>query len=529
MPVLPESPTQSASPRLAAAVVDELLPQIKGPVAAAIDNIVANTLQASSSPKPRNIAGSSPKHRNVVVLSDGEENGQPQSPTTTKDPLPSPRLPAVIQQQASRSSCATETVKRNSSLLRNRQPDKAFVVNFRRLVEVQKILSLIHLFIKSTAIATLTLVSAAYWTDMLFSITFVGLVLALYAIHEIRHDRMDIEDYKALGNLLEDDDGSRNGIAIENPNRLLKALSLSSNHARRFRASFTIVIAILLVLAMWVNVFCSWSVSLGEDDLWLGLFDEYDISVQATQLLIGTAMIIFHTVFELLYWRETQCVMPWDDERNKPWDPRKKQGSGTPPSFSWFGLPSMWFSSREAYDDLRLWITLSRSTREATHVVTKIFPEEMALFALDPDSACDLRKTLKHAKLFSLADWKFLLRDSEDDEPREIQLSVGSPQSLRSFTPASTSLPRRMPTRPVKVSEEPEELGIELVLYDSATGQYLEPHPHAEYRSSLMQLLTRSRSPSAPRHAANPWDSCSPTSSGLPTPGQTRSEHSRDL
>jgi hypothetical protein len=245
---------------------------------------------------------------------------------------------------------------------------------------------------------------------------------------------------------------------------------------------------------VWISVFWSWADPPEDDeDLWLGLFNEYDVTVQATQLLIGTVMVCFHIGFELLYWRETQCVMPWDSAANTPWDPREKIGRGLPLSHRWFGLPSMWFTSRDAYDDLRLWITLSRSKKEATHIVTKIFPEEMALFALDPDNACDLRKTLKHAKLFSLADWKFLLRDDPSASVRTYQVSDASAY--------------QKPYRPVKASEEPEELGIELALFDSATGQFLEPHPHAEYRSSLMQLLKTPKAPRQHGRGVDPWES----------------------
>lgn len=231
-----------------------------------------------------------------------------------------------------------------------------------------------------------------------------------------------------------------------------------------------------------------------DDGLWLGLFNEYDVTVQATQSLIGTVMVCFHIGFELLYWRETQCVMLWDSTANMPWDPRKKHGRGSPLSHRWFGLPSMWFTTRDAYDDLRLWITLSRSKKEATHVVTKIFPEEMALFALDPDNACDLRKTLKHAKLFSLADWKFLVRDDPS-------------ASVRGYKRSGDALTSQQLYRHVKASEEPEELGIELALFDSATAQFLEPHPHAEYRSSLMQLLKTPKAPRQHGQAVDPWES----------------------
>jgi hypothetical protein len=486
-------PTLLATPRLPDmhSVASQLVPQIKDAMAESVENIMEKQRKAASSTTPRR----EPQHlmlsddRQVHEYSVSSYPSQSQyshglqpgslSKQNTKLSIPIP--------QPSPASTSTGQVKRYSSLLRNKQPARAFVVNFRRLVQVQKVLSLIHLIIKSTAIATLTLVSSFAWTDLLFSIGFVGLILALYSIHEIRYDRMDIEDYKSLGNLLEDDVGWRNGHVVENPNRLLKALSLSSNHKRRARALLTIMIAVLTVFVVWIQIFWSWAAPPAEDELWLGLFDEHDITVQATQLLIGTVMVGFHIVFEMLYWRETQCVMPWDSTTDMPWDPREKHGRGLHFSHRWFGLPSMWFTSRAAYDDLRLWITLSRSKNEETsYIVTKIFPEEMALYALDPDNACDLRKTLKHAKLFSLADWKFLLRDDPSASVRHLD--------------------GQMPCRPVKASEEPEELGIELALFDSATGQFLEPHPHAEYRSSFMQLL---KTPKAPRRGqvVDPWES----------------------
>jgi hypothetical protein len=496
------------TPKLAVSVASELLPQIKGPVTEAIDNIVEMQLKACTPRTPMMSPTRSPVERSPKIAFNSTVVEQEFTSSTSASSSLMLSLPLPEHGSSSPSSNSTPVggiTRRHSSLSRNKQPARAFVVNFRRLVQVQKILSLIHLIIKSTAIATLTLVSSAYWTDLLFSISFVGLVLALYAIHEIRYDRMDIADYKSLGNLLEDDIGWRNNQLVENPNRLLKALSLGSNHRRRARAVLTVVIAVLITVVMWVNVFWSWVSPPKDDGLWLGLFNEYDVMVQATQLLIGTVMVCFHIAFELLYWRETQCVMPWDSKRSQPMDPREKHGR----SFSqrWLGLPSMWFTSREAYDDLRLWITLSRfrSKDQFSHIVSKIFPEEMALFALDPDNACDLRKTLRHAKLFSLADWKFLVRNDPDAAVR-----------------GKNRVTDALAYRAVKASEEPEELGIELALYDSATGQFLEPHPHAEYRSSLMQLL---KTPKAVRdqQAEDPWDDSqfSPQSAGRETTGDS--------
>lgn len=382
-------------------------------------------------------------------------------------------------------------------MMRNKQPRRAFVVNFRRLVQVQKFLSLIHLIIKTTAIATLTLVSASFWTDLLLSISFVVLVLALYGFHEIRHDRMDIEDYKHLANLLEDDIGERDGEVIENPNRLLKALSLSSNHRRRSRAILTIIISSLTIIILWTSVFWAWSSPPEDDGFWLGVFDEHDVSVLAAQLLIGSVMVGFHVLYELVYWRETQCVMPWDSTQDGPWDPRAKHGRGLHFSHRWFGLPSMWFTSREAYDDLRLWITLSLAKTQPSFIVTKIFPEEMALYALNPHNASELQKTLKTAKLFSRAEWEFFARDES---------CAGEDSTCRFMGSTSTSATaenlKRKPCHALRAGEDPEELNIELALFDRSTGQYLEPRHHAEYRGSAMTLI---KTPKAPSYAVDPW------------------------
>jgi len=257
-------------------------------------------------------------------------------------------------------------------------------------------------------------------------------------------------------------------------------------------------------------VFFAWAVPTPDDGKWLGFLYEEELAVIATQMLIGTVMLLFHSIFEWLYWRETQCVMPWNDKDDRPWDPRNKRGDGVPPSYSWFGLPSMWFTSREAYDDLRLWITIATSNKLVSHVETKIFPEEMALFALDPDNACDLRRTLKHAKLFSLADWEY--------QSRELNPSETSRQS--SFGQ------RQVQLRSLQVGQAPEELQVELALYDSATGQFLEPHHQKEYRSGLVQLLA-SKAGSPHGRALRNSDALWVSPDGTPKSFETRTRSSR--
>merc|ERR1712232_615324 len=134
--------------------------------------------------------------------------------------------------------------------------------------------------------------------------------------------------------------------------------------------------------------------------------DEDDRMVQASLLLVGTAMVFFHMAFEWLYWRETQCVMPPGACGKVPLDPRE-DGDGIPRKYRGFGLPSMWFTSQEAYDDLRLWIMHSRFDYDDVRI--KIYPKEMALLALNPDGASYLRKTLASAKMFNMGAWEFLI------------------------------------------------------------------------------------------------------------------------
>jgi len=221
-------------------------------------------------------------------------------------------------------------------------------------------------------------------------------------------------------------------------------------------AFITSFMGVALCFLLWLNIFWSWA-ALAEDGLWLGVFGEEDREVQAALTLVGTAMVAFHLWFECIYWRETQCVMPPDVDGKSALDPRA-EGSGVPVQYRWFGLPSMWFTSKKASDDLRLWITYC--SRESCHVKAKIFPEEMALLALNPDGASYLRETLASAKLFSMANFEFLTRDKETGQPR-----------------------------PVNRSEDPEELALDFVLFDNFSEQFLQPPE--DYRGSLMRLLTR--------------------------------------
>lgn len=345
--------------------------------------------------------------------------------------------------------------------------NRAFVVNFRRLLELQKIFAVLHELIRSTAIAALTLVAAGNKWQCGYSCIFVAILLCLYAFHAAHYDSMDISDYRQLVDLLEDDDGcTRNGRTIDNPNRLLKALAVS-RRGRRRRSTATIASFGSLCAAMWFVVVSIWA-----DMDFYDWAEEMKDDFYATLLLVGTFMLGFIVAFDWIYWRETQCVLPFYDAANGvPFDPHKH---GIPRGYRWLGLPSMWFTSQEAYDDLRLWITraqqhggaeLDSDDPRAVEEVSvsrhgKIYPEEMAIFALD-GGGCLLRNALLHAKLYSNRSRNFMTRvDTEDGK-----------------------------VRPIRKGEEPEELGVRLLLFDSSSREYLEPEEG--YSEGQVHLLGR--------------------------------------
>lgn len=330
---------------------------------------------------------------------------------------------------------------------------RGFVVNFRRLMELQKVFAIIHELIKSTAIAALTLVLASDVWQLGYSVMFVVILFMIYGFHAAHYDTMDISDYQNLVELLEDDNGVCGGRNVDNPNRLLKALSLK-RPGRRRRALFINVLFGLLCSGMWSMVIYSWTMELQESGIW-----QIGGEFYATLLLVGTLMLIFHSIFEWLYWRETQCVMPyWNRARKVPWDPVVH---GIPHRFRWLGLPSMWFTSSESYADLSLWIHHAKG-HEFGRKANKVFPEEMALFSLYARNACQLRRSLRHAKLYNVHKASFLTRG--DDAKSKCQ-------RLQSLPTGS----------------EPEELQIDFMFYDILSKEYLQPEE--DYTDTQIHVL----------------------------------------
>lgn len=328
-----------------------------------------------------------------------------------------------------------------SQLFQAAQPEealsRAFVVNFRRLMEMLKVFAIFHELIKSTAIAALTLVVAGSMWQLAYSFLFVAVLLSLFGIHFTHYDSMDISDFKKMAGLLEDDGAVWGEVPLSNPNRLFKALTLSRGGS--WRRAVTLTFA-LLCFVMWAILIADWLGALKHGHKWMEFLDG---GFYATLLLVGTAMLFFHITFEWLCWRETLCVMPPPDIDEMDCD---ATGAEVPRSHGWLGLPSMWFTSAEAYNDLRLWIANSKRLGELA-AVPRIFPAEMAIFALDTNGGCQLRNALLHAKLYSEQDAAFLTRRHS---------TCGQPRSLG-------------------CREEPEELCMDLVFYDNQSGEFSQP------------------------------------------------------
>jgi hypothetical protein len=192
-----------------------------------------------------------------------------------------------------------------------------------------------------------------------------------------------------------------------------------------------------------------------ELDSWYTLTGETSWGEHAPSLLlVMTIMVVACALFEYIYARETQCVMPCTSD-GRVWDPILH---GVPRKYRWFGLPAMWFTSQEAHDDMQLWITHARR-HHGKSPVRKIYPEEMALFALNGNGGCILRNTLLHAKFYSVDHGQFLYH--------------GSNGLLR----------------PLKSGMDPTQLDVDLVFYDHQSSEYLQPEQ--TYEQGQVHLLPR--------------------------------------
>jgi len=158
-------------------------------------------------------------------------------------------------------------------------------------------------------------------------------------------------------------------------------------------------------MADWIDVLLSNIAYSYDDGVVLGM-----------QVVVGTLMFVVHLLFELVFMREMSAVMPKPTSGSQAWDPRK---DGLPLRFRVFGLPSIWFSSAQALQDLKAWIDLAIPNRR----VSEVYPAELALYALGGETErYRLQAGLKEAKLFNGKTGLF--ERSEDGSPRSLDIEL---------------------------------------------------------------------------------------------------------
>lgn len=373
---------------------------------------------------------------------------------------------------------------------------KALVVNFRRLIEIKEKLDIIHEVLKATTIALLTLLAVNAWARLLYDLGFLICGIILYALHEMSHDSLDIDDYSKVVSVLgnDGDDILRTSplpSTVDNPNRCIQALSFSRAGRRSSFSALLLSVLVVVCTGAWSLILNFWMA----DITWYGNFgleggEIPDIEHYVTLLLVGTLMLICHFVYEGLFAREFKYVMPlkngtvWNLERD-----------GVPKgNLNWlFGLPSVWFSTREAYEDLRIWVTLAAGCSHAARdrrrarangqhghrkgrheaAVWQVFFEEMAVYALqDMISAARLRHSLLSSKLYDKQTKRFMRRRRLGEENTKHRPTVimtglckeGKSSGREEFFPVE-----------IRTGGVPAELEVELLFYDNRSGAYFVP------------------------------------------------------
>jgi len=255
------------------------------------------------------------------------------------------------------------------------------------------------------------------------TLVFICSVFVLYIMHETDWDRLDVEDIQMLYPLVVDDvDPLRPD--VENPNRIFKAVTVTTSRTGYCLSIFFHVVCLLLAAFAWLILEEYWrfaSEGTVNDDFRKSTVDmvvknEEDAMAMAMQLTVGCLMYILQTIFEYMHWRETAAVMPSTKEGGI-WDPRRH---GIPSKFWLLGMPSMWFTSEHAYKRCKRYIAM---VNLGTEHVFRIYPQELAYYSLTGDDCRnELTQALSEAKKFDPYKQSFILDGSGDIESLDIDL-----------------------------------------------------------------------------------------------------------
>jgi len=301
-------------------------------------------------------------------------------------------------------------------------PHRAIVVNARRLIQAHKTLEIMHELIKSTAVAALTLAAAGTQRQFRVTLMFIACVVIIYALHDRRWDRLDVEDMRTLLPLLSDDIEPESKVEVDNPNRVLKAMSYTDTSLWFWLKLAIHILGFIMCSFAWMILVVHWGLW-GQDRpeivAWKESFikEEDDGNVVGMQVMVGSLMFVLHMVFEFANYYEMCCVMP-RTAGHGVWDPRKH---GIPWRYRFLGLPSMWFTSNEALHDLKYWI----DTANPVSRVSQIYPQEIAFYAmLGHDEREHLHTALKSAKLFDGSRRKFLPDETGSRRGRSLDIEL---------------------------------------------------------------------------------------------------------
>lgn len=405
------------------------------------------------------------------------------------------------------------TVWTDATELNRRSVDKAMgkalVINFRRLISLKEKMDIIHEVIKATTIAVLTLLIVRVGRELVHDVGFVVLSLMLYGCHEMSYDSLDVGDLTSLISLLGNDGDplllqSPTMVPLQNPNRCLQAMNYSARHRRRAASSLVSFVCFALHTAGWVASVWNWTTGT-ETYIWYNAIgiDAEPLEGEAmhynTLRLIGTVMVLCHLVFEFCKWREFQFTAPLSKD-GSPWDVTR---DGIPPGRlnRIFGLPSIWFSSPTAYQDLRTWVTLAcqhtvgqkedRSHDRPVRAHRQIFAEELAFFAIkDPYNAAHVRQCLLTSKIYDKRNRHFLKRplDGEVNVHRRPGVRV---TGLRYFGHEEDE---EFFQANLRKGEPPTELGVDLLFYDSRTHEISAPKLPEELEEDRAKTLRHASS-----------------------------------
>lgn len=314
----------------------------------------------------------------VAILSAHRQSREPTSATTMSPPptaLHSSRMPDPYTTMESSVVGA---------------PPRGFVVNVRRLILVRQLFEVLHMFISSIALAALTMVRAGSARQTRTSCCFLAGTVILFRMHSSRYDLTTIKALLQLYPLLVEDVNDHDGQAM--CNRVLKGLHLLKRHEfnawreKPFVFPALVATAFIGVSILWIAYGWRWEAIAKTQD---------DSETLGRSLLVFMFMFLIHICFELVYRWETRYIMP-STPSGSVWDPRR---DGLPGLCSVLGLPSMWFTSAETYEDVLQWVELSQA--ESTAPSERLFPEELALLAVSSEEKRqELQRELKQARLY---------------------------------------------------------------------------------------------------------------------------------